>query len=146
MWAVTRAVAATVPPQCLRFYYTSIYERAQQWRVYPRGRQVCVLSFPRGGTHVIGSVTDLDDPLQRIRTGQTARVPILLGGMEDDGTIFVYGSPESPTALLASRFGSLASSITPDKIQALYPGLNDSQALAAVDRDVVFRWCVYSFP
>ena len=36
---------------------------------------------------MIDSVTSFDDPLQRIRTGQIARVPILLGSREDDGTL-----------------------------------------------------------
>ena len=39
---------------------------------------------------MIGSITAFDDPLQRIRTGQIARVPILLGSMEDDGSVDVY--------------------------------------------------------
>ena len=90
MWEATWPGAVTVPPECPSFHYTSLYERPQQWPVYSRSRQVRVLSYPRGGTHVIGSVTFLDDPLQRIRTGQIARVPILLGSMEDDGTLFAY--------------------------------------------------------
>jgi carboxylesterase type B len=101
------------------------------------------LSFPRGGTHVIGSITAFDDPLQRIRTGQTARVPILLGSMEDDGSVFTYNLSNISTYL--ERFGSLASSVTPDEVRALYPGLTDTQVIADAERDIVFRWYVPFF-
>jgi carboxylesterase type B len=143
MWAATRPRAAAVPPQCPSFHYTSLYERPQQWAVCPRGRQVRVLSYPRGGTHVTGSVTAFDDPLRLIRTGQTALVPILLGNTEDDGTVFTYNTSESLSSFLADQFGSLAGSIPPDKVRALYPGLSDPQVIAATVRDILFRWCVH---
>jgi carboxylesterase type B len=92
---------------------------------------------------VIGSVTLLDDPLERIRTGQIVRVPILLGNMEDDGTIFTYNTSESLSSYLAGRFGSLAGSVPPDMVRALYPGLSDPQVIAATERDNRFRWCVH---
>jgi carboxylesterase type B len=131
-----------VPPQCPSFHYTNLYERPRQRRVYFRGRQVRALSYPRGGTHVIGSVTYFDDPLQRIRTGQIAHVPILLGNMEDDGSVFTYNTSDL-SANLASQFGSLGGSLTPDAVRALYPGLNDSQVIAGTYRDFLFRWCVH---
>jgi hypothetical protein len=146
MWAATRPGAAAVPPQCLSFYYTKLYERSQQSLVRCRGRQVRVLSNPRGGTHVVGSVTFLDDSLQRIRTGQIARVPILLGNVEDDGTLFTYGM-SNLSAYLAGQFVSIAGSESappdPDIVRALYPGLNDSQVIAGIERDILFRWCVH---
>ena len=101
------------------------------------------LSFPRGGTHVIASITAFDDPLQRIRTGQTARVPILLGSMEDDGSVFTYNLSNISTYL--ERFGSLSSSVTPDEVRGLYPGLTDTQVIADAERDIVFRWYVRFF-
>jgi hypothetical protein len=131
-----------VPPQCPSFHYTNLYERPQQWRVYSRGRQVRVLSYPRGCTHIIGSVTYFDDPLQRIRTGQIARVPILLGNMEDDGTAFTYNMSDL-SAYLAGQFGSLAGSLTPDMVRALYPGLSDAQVIAGTERDFLFHWYVH---
>jgi hypothetical protein len=88
-------------------------------------------------------VTYFDDPLERIRTGQFAHVPILLGNMEDDGTIFTYGVNMSISTFLASRFGPLVGSVDPDKVRALYPGLSDPQVLAGIDRDMIFRWCVH---
>ena len=143
MWAATRPAAPAVPPQCPSFHYTSLYERPQQRPVCVRGRQVRVLSYRRGGTHVIGSVIAFDDPLQRIRTGQIARVPILLGNMEDDGTALTYNTSETLSTFLTDRFGSLAGSVPPDKLRALYPGLSDPQIIAGMERDIVFRWCVH---
>ena len=142
MWEATRLAAAAVPPQRPSSHYTSIYEWPRQWPVYSRGRQVRVLSYPRGGTHVIGSITFLDDPLQRIRTGQIARVPILLGSMEDDGTLFTYNTSGNLSEFLADQFGSLAGSVPPDNVRALYPGLSDPQVIASTERDFLFRWCV----
>ena len=90
-------------------------------------------------------MTTFDDPLERIRTGQFARVPILLGNMEDDGTALTYDTTLSISTFLASQFGPLASSVDPDKVRALYPGLSDPQVIADIERDVVFRWCVHFF-
>ncbi|KAI0275867.1 Alpha/Beta hydrolase protein [Russula aff. rugulosa BPL654] len=88
-------------------------------------------------TQGIDNITAFDDPLQRIRTGQTARVPILLGSMEDDGSVFTYNL--SDISIYLERFGSLASSVTPDEVRALYPGLTDTQVIADAERDIVFR-------
>ena len=88
-------------------------------------------------------MTFFDDPLQRIRTGQFTRVPILLGNTEDDGTLFTYyDTSESLSTFLANQFGSLAGSVPPDKVRALYPGLSDPQVIAGIVRDILFRWCV----
>ena len=89
-------------------------------------------------------MTFYDDPLERIRTGQIARVPILLGNMEDDGTVFTYNTNESISTFLEGLFGSLATSIPTDKVRGLYPGLSDPQVIASAERDIVFRWCVHS--
>jgi hypothetical protein len=143
MWAGTRPAATAVPPQCPSFHYTILYEQPRQWSFYSRDRQVRVLSYPRGSTHVIASITAFDDPLQRIRTGQTARVPLLLGNMEDDGSVLTYNSSNISTFL--ERFGPLASAVTPDEVRALYPGLSDPQVIAGAERDILFRWCVHFF-
>jgi hypothetical protein len=87
-------------------------------------------------------VTIFDDPLQRIRQGQIAQVPILLGSMEDDGAIIALGLPNNISATVSEVFGPFGVLITPDLVRALYPGLNDSQVIAAGARDVEFRWCV----
>jgi carboxylesterase type B len=92
---------------------------------------------------VIGSVTLFDDPLERIRTGQFAHVPILLGNTEDDGTSQTYNTSESIPAFLADQFGLPAGSVPADKVRALYPGLSDPQVIASLVRDIVFRWCVH---
>ena len=86
------------------------------------------------------SATGFDDPLERIRTGQSARVPILLGSMQDDGIVFAVSEPQNLSVFVAETFGS---SITPDVVRRLYPGLNDSEVISAVERDTLFRWCVH---
>jgi hypothetical protein len=91
-------------------------------------------------------VTAYDDPLQRIRMGQFAQVPILLGNLQDDGTVFTYNTSISLSTYLKIQFGSHADLVPPKLVRALYPKLlSDQQVIAAVERDVQFRWCVYSF-
>ena len=102
-----------------------------------------ILSCPRGSAHVIGSLTAYDDPLQRIRTGEFARVHILLGNAQDDGTVFTYNTSDSLCTYLANKFGSYADLVPPALVRALYPGLSDPQVIAAVERDTQFRWCVF---
>ncbi len=94
---------------------------------------------------MIGSITTFDDPLQRIRTGEIARVPILLGSMEDDGVVNVYNTSESLSTFLADQFGSLAGSVPPNEVRAFYPGLSDPQVIAGIERDILTRWCVQCF-
>jgi hypothetical protein len=86
-------------------------------------------------------VTIFDDPLQRIRTGQIAKVPILLGSLQDDGIILALSTFPNVSVFLAGQFGPLGVSFLPALPQVLYPGLNDTQLLAAVVRDVSFHWC-----
>ena len=101
------------------------------------------ISCPRGGVHVIASETAFDDPLQRIRTGQIAQVPILLGSTEDDGTIFAYNTSQSLAEFLRDTLGDYADFLPPELVQALYPGLDDLRVIYAMIRDFVFRWCVH---
>jgi hypothetical protein len=91
-------------------------------------------------TMSFGSVTFFDDPLQSIRTGQIARVPILLGSMENDGTVFTSVFP-NVSAFYANQFASLGASFRPPNLATLYPGLTGTQPVSAVIRDVWFLWC-----
>jgi len=86
-------------------------------------------------------VTVFDDPLQRIRQGQIAHVPILLGSME--GAILGPGTPNNLSAFLADQIGPgpLETLISSTLVRALYPGLSDLQVMAALERDVTSRWC-----
>ena len=93
--------------------------------------------------HVFGSVTFINDSLQAIRTGQIPRVPILLGSMEDDGTIFAPAF-QNVRGFLKVQFGKVSSFRLPNMV-ALYLGLNDTQVFPAVIRDVLFRWCALRF-
>jgi hypothetical protein len=90
-------------------------------------------------------VTFFDDPLQRIRTGQIARVPILLGSLEGDGTVFALptlGASQNLSIFLTQLLGPLQDLPLPTVVQPFYPGLNNTQLLAAVARDIIFRWYV----
>ena len=91
----------------------------------------------------VASVTAFADPLERIRTGQIAQVPILLGNAQDDGTIFAYNSTKSLSTFLEDMFGSYADLVPPNLVRALYPGLDDLHVIYAVERDMHFRWCVH---
>ena len=77
--------------------------------------------------------------------GQFARVPMLLGNTEDDGTVFTYNMSESLSEFLADQFGSLAGSVPSDKVRALYPGLSDPPVIASTMCDILFRWYVLFF-
>ena len=93
-------------------------------------------------------MTIFDDPLQRIRTGQIAQVPILLGSLEDDGTVFalaMLGASQNISTYITQLVGPDGSVVSPTVARGLYPGLSDSQVLAAVGRDILFRWCVLPF-
>ncbi|KAN0126023.1 carboxylic ester hydrolase [Russula decolorans] len=116
-------------------------ERLQCLRNVPAFTIRAYTNGPNSGVFTPGvdNVTFFDDPLQRIRTGQFAHVPILLGNMEDDGTVLTYNTSESLSTFLADQFGSLAGSVPPDKVRALYPGLSDPQVIADTERDIVFR-------
>ena len=83
-----------------------------------------------------------DDPLQRIRTGQIARVPILLGNMEDDGTVFAYISQGNLSTTIALLLAPSGGHLSTTVVRELYPGLSDPQIIDAVWRDIKFRWCV----
>ncbi|KAI0030911.1 Alpha/Beta hydrolase protein, partial [Vararia minispora EC-137] len=80
-------------------------------------------------------ITVFADPLQRIRTGLTARKPIIIGNTEDDGTFFTFGQTNL-TAFLHSTIGGL---VPADVVRSLYPGMNDTEIIADAIRDLVFR-------
>ena len=91
----------------------------------------------------VDSVTMFDDPLQRIRTGQIARVPILLGNVENDGTVFALIAQQNLSSTIALFTGpSGAALLSPNVVRGLYPGLSDPQVIAAMWRDMLFGWCV----
>ncbi|KAF8528405.1 Alpha/Beta hydrolase protein [Hysterangium stoloniferum] len=71
---------------------------------------------------------------QRIIAKQTARVPIVIGVNQDDGTLFTVGDTDLPTFLE----GTIGLPVTADQVRAAYSGLNDSTIIPLVFRDVVF--------
>lgn len=82
------------------------------------------------------SATAFPDPYQRIKANQTARVPILIGANQDDGTLFVVGITDL-TTFLQETVGSL---VDADEVRAVYPGFTDLEIIPLVFRDVVFLW------
>ncbi|KAJ7706471.1 Alpha/Beta hydrolase protein [Mycena rosella] len=85
---------------------------------------------------VADDVTMFSDPLERIRTGLTARVPFIIGNTQDDGSIVAVGLTDL-AEFLSTTFAFLES-VTPAQARAFYPGLNDSLVVSAIARDVIF--------
>ncbi|KAJ7817835.1 carboxylesterase [Mycena olivaceomarginata] len=83
---------------------------------------------------IVDNLTVFSDPLERIRTGKTARVPFVIGNTQDDGTIVAVGLTDL-SAFLDSFFAGL---VTAAEVRPLYPGLNDSSIISAVSRDELF--------
>ncbi|KAJ7859378.1 Alpha/Beta hydrolase protein [Mycena olivaceomarginata] len=85
---------------------------------------------------VIDNVTVFADPLERLRGGITANVPIIIKNMENDGTAFTIGETNL-TAFLGGRGPGMP--ISPALVQSLYPSRNDSVIIADAFRDRGFR-------
>lgn len=83
------------------------------------------------------SITVFTNPLERIRANKTARVPFIIGNMQDDGSLFTLGDNDL-AAFLDSEFPGIP--IPPDFVRSLYPGLNDTLVISASLRDLVFLW------
>jgi len=71
--------------------------------------------------------------IERIRTGLTARVPILAGNTQNDGTLSTLGESDLSAFLASEGLGA----ISPDFVRALYPGENDTNVIADSFRDLV---------
>ncbi|KAJ7217313.1 Carboxylesterase [Mycena pura] len=85
---------------------------------------------------VVDNVTAFTNPLERIRAGASAGVPIILGNMENDGTVFVVGVTNLTEFVEAQLPGT---GVTADLLRSLYPGQNDASVIASSYRDFVFR-------
>jgi len=68
-----------------------------------------------------------------------ARVPILLGNVEDDGTVFELVAQQNLSATIALLTGPSGVLLSPTVVRGLYPGLSDPQVIAAVWRDIIFH-------
>ncbi|KAJ7217307.1 Carboxylesterase [Mycena pura] len=93
---------------------------------------------PLGGFYepVVDNVAVFGNTLERIRAGTTAKVPIILGNVENDGSVFVVGMTNL-TAYIEAEFPGTG--VTADLVRSLYPGQNDTSIIASVERDVSFR-------
>ncbi|KAJ7031881.1 cholinesterase [Mycena alexandri] len=85
---------------------------------------------------VVDNVTVFTNPLERLRASATAKVPIVLGNMENDGSAFTVGLTNL-TAFLEGEIPGIP--ISPDLVRSLYPGENDSSIISDADRDLGFR-------
>ncbi|KAJ7225984.1 Carboxylesterase [Mycena pura] len=85
---------------------------------------------------VVDNITVFSDPLTRIRTGLTARVPFIIGNMQNDGSLFAVGLTDLAAFLDETTFGL----VTPAEVRPLYPGLNDSLIISEIIKDVAFLW------
>ncbi|KAJ7868620.1 Alpha/Beta hydrolase protein [Mycena olivaceomarginata] len=84
---------------------------------------------------LVDNVTLFSDPLQRIRNGQTSKVPFVIGHTENDGSLFALNK-DNLTTYLSNTFGTL---VTADQVRALYAsGLSDNAVIAEVVKDFVF--------
>jgi len=83
---------------------------------------------------VVDDVTVFSDPLNRIRTGLIARVPFIIGNMQNDGSVFALGQTDL-SAFLTVTFAGLA---TAAEVRPLYPGLNDSLIISEIIKDTAF--------
>ncbi|KAJ7239156.1 Alpha/Beta hydrolase protein [Mycena rebaudengoi] len=80
----------------------------------------------------VDNLTFFSDPLQRIRTGLTARVPFIIGNTQDDRTLSAFNMTDL-AAFLVTIFGSFP---TADEVRSLYPsGLNDNAIISEAFRD-----------
>jgi len=87
---------------------------------------------------IVDDTTTFDDNLQRILAGNAARVPLLTGNTQNDGTLFTVGDNNLTAFLDALGLSTVDPNITADAIRALYPGQNDTNVIADTVRDVTF--------
>ncbi|KAJ6579815.1 Carboxylesterase family-domain-containing protein [Mycena sp. CBHHK59/15] len=92
---------------------------------------------PDSGTFgpIVKHVAVFTNPFERLRAASTAGVPLIIGNLEDDGTLFAVGIMNL-TAFAAEIPGN---PVTPEYVRSLYPGLNDSMVIASSLRDASFR-------
>ena len=77
------------------------------------------------------------NPVQRILDHKVAKVPILQGNVQDDGSIFALGQTDVGLFLNAT-FGPGV--ITPAQLAHLYPGLSGFKEISQIFRDFTFIW------
>ncbi|KAJ7445249.1 Carboxylesterase [Mycena latifolia] len=85
---------------------------------------------------VVDNVTVFTNPLERLRASATAKVPIVIGNMQNDGSAFTVGMTNL-TAFLETEFPGIP--ISPDLVRSLYPGQNDSDVISDSSTDAAFR-------
>ncbi|KAF7357270.1 Carboxylic ester hydrolase [Mycena sanguinolenta] len=86
-------------------------------------------------TLLVDNVTAFSDPLLRIRNGQTANVPFIIGNAQNDGSLFALNQ-NNLTTFLGETFGNL---LTAAEVRASYPSnLSDNEVISEVIKDFTF--------
>ncbi|KAJ6573286.1 hypothetical protein B0H10DRAFT_2168600 [Mycena sp. CBHHK59/15] len=78
-------------------------------------------------TTLVSGLASTPNPFERLRAASTARVPLIIGNLEDDGALFAVGITNL-TAVAAEIPGN---PVTPEYVRSLYPGLNDSMVITS---------------
>ncbi|KAJ7262017.1 acetylcholinesterase/Butyrylcholinesterase [Mycena rebaudengoi] len=86
------------------------------------------------GTPLVDLITAFPFTLERIHSKLSTRVPLIIGEMEDDGSL-IAAAVTSIEILLAIT-GVHA---TADEVRAQYPGLNDTRVISEAFRDIAAR-------
>ncbi|KAF7361464.1 Carboxylic ester hydrolase [Mycena sanguinolenta] len=87
-------------------------------------------------TSLVDNVTVFSDPLLRIRNGQTANVPFIIGNTQNDGSLFALNQ-NNLTTYLNKTFGDL---LTAAEVRAFYPSdLSDNEVISELVKDFTFH-------
>jgi len=94
---------------------------------------------------IFDSSTYFPRPFSRVHANITARVPMLIGVLEDDGSFFTITETNITTFLRSSLSisGELVANWQEDEedmVRSLYPGLSDAEVMSKAFRDVAFTW------
>ncbi|KAK7459609.1 hypothetical protein VKT23_009589 [Stygiomarasmius scandens] len=95
------------------------------------------------GSPLVDNSTYFPRPFSRVHANITARVPMLIGVLEDDGRFFTITEANITTFLRSSLSisGELVANWQEDEedmVRSLYPGLSDAEVMSKAFRDVAF--------
>lgn len=99
-----------------------------------------IVFFCQTDTDYQNSITTFDDNLLRILVGNAARVPLLVGNTQNDGTLFAVGEDDLTAFLETFGLTAGVSNITADVVRLIYPGQDDADVIADALRDITFLW------
>jgi hypothetical protein len=83
-------------------------------------------------------VTKFSGPVARVQAGQTAHIPVLIGSLQEEGSISAANLTD--ISVFIASLGNTTP--TPAELREAYPNRSDSQVIADVQRDIIIKWCV----